>query len=203
MLAYVKAYMVQNEPSAPTGLDGWRRNSAARWEHTRRVLATAQKIARVEGANMDLVSVAAIFHDVAKLNSERDEHAARGAEIAAEYLQREEFPADWIARVDEVIRNHTSSQADVPLEDCVLRDADLLDEVGALGIVWTAMNAGIEAPAYAEARARIAKYDRRTAEKTVQVMSTRAGRALAEQRLAFVNAFIAQLEDECGDLVGE
>ena len=74
-----------------------------------------------------------------------------------------------------------------------------MDEVGAVGIVWTVMNTGIEAPAYAEARARIAKYDRMTAERAVSKMMTRAGREIAEERLKFVDDFIAQLDDEFGE----
>ena len=68
-----------------------------------------------------------------------------------------------------------------------------------MGIVWTVMNTGIEAPAYAEARARIAKYDRMTAERAVAKMTTCAGRGIAEQRLEFINDFIAQLDDEFGE----
>jgi uncharacterized protein len=149
------------------------------------------------------VTIAVIVHDVAKLDSGQDEHAARGAEIAREYLVRAGFSGDWIARVCQVIVNHpaalTFASDHLPVEDHILRDADFMDEVGAVGIVWTVMNTGIEAPAYAEARARIAKYDRMTAERAVAKMTTCAGRGIAEQRLEFINDFIAQLDDEFGE----
>jgi uncharacterized protein len=196
MKAFVRDYLTRNEPSAATGHNAWRRNGAARWAHTLRVLTTAQKIARAE---YDVVMVAAIFHDVAKLDSEQDEHAERGAAIAREYLTRAGFPVDWIVRVCQTVINHVAAlelEERLLLEDRVLRDADHLDEVGALGIVWTAMNTGIEAPSYAKARERFARYDRVTAERIIAQMMTRAGRAIAEKRLEFVNAFIAQLEDE-------
>jgi hypothetical protein len=38
-----------------------------------------------------------------------------------------------------------------------------------------------------------------TAERAVAKMTTRAGREIAEQRLEFVNDFIAQLDDEFGE----
>ena len=202
MKAFVREYLARHEPRAANERNAWRQDGAARWAHTLRVLATAQKIGHAEGADYDVVTVAAIFHDVAKLDSEQDEHAVRGAEIARDYLTRAGFSADWIAGVCQTIVNHVAAlefgDNSLPLEDRVLRDADLLDEVGALGIVWTVMNAGIEAPSYAEARVRIAKYDRATTERAVAKMMTRAGRAIVEQRLRFVNDFIAQLDEEFG-----
>ena len=203
MKAFAREYLARHEPHAANGRNAWRQNGAARWAHTLRVLATAQKIARAEGADYDVVTVAAIFHDVAKLDSEQDEHALRGAEIARDYLTRAGFSADWIARACQTIVNHPAAlefgDKSLPLEDRILRDADLLDEVGALEIVWTVMNAGVEAPSYVEARTRIAEYDRKTAERTVAKMMTRAGRKLAEQRLKIVNDFIAQLDEEMGE----
>jgi len=105
MKAFVREYLTRNELETE-GPNAWRRNAAARWAHTLRVLATAQKIARAEGADYDVVTIAAISHDVAKLDSEQDEHAVRGAEIAREYLVRVGFSGDWIARVCQVIVNH-------------------------------------------------------------------------------------------------
>jgi uncharacterized protein len=203
MKAFVREYLARHDLRAANEHNAWRQTGAARWAHTLRVLAAAQKIARAENADYDIVTVAAIFHDVAKLNSEQDEHALRGAAIAREYLTRAGFSADWIARVCQAIVNHVAAlkfdDHSLPLEDRILRDADFLDEVGALGIVWTVMNMGIEAPSYAEARTRIAKYDRQTAERAVAKMMTRTGREFAEQRLKIVNDFIAQLDEEVGE----
>jgi uncharacterized protein len=66
MMAFVRAYLMRTEANAPEGRSAWRASGTARWEHTRRVLATAQEIARAEGADYDILTVAAIFHDVAK-----------------------------------------------------------------------------------------------------------------------------------------
>ncbi len=202
MKAFVREYLTRSEPNIAAGYSAWRRNGAARWAHTLRVLAAAQQIARAEGADYDVVIVATIFHDVAKLDIDQDEHAERGAAIARDYLTRAGFAAAWIARVCQTIVNHVVALKPgdrLPLEDYILRDADRLDELGALGIVWTVMNTGIEAPSYEEARARIAKYDRATAERAVARLITRTGRAIAEQRLKFIDAFIAQLDAEMNE----
>lgn len=111
------------------------------------------------------------------------------------------FSSDWVARVCRVIVSH--GEQDIgrfSLEEHILRDADLLDETGALGIVWTAMNAGrAEMPSYADARQRIIEHDLRGVERVLGRMATSAGRTLAENRLAVVNSFIAQLEEELGE----
>lgn len=199
MKAFVRDYLVRAESKTISGHNAWRNTGLARWEHTQRVLTTSQKIARAENADYDLVTVAAIFHDVAKFSSTPEEHAARGAIIAAEYLARTGFLANWIKRVGEIISNHTCSSTEkFQLEDCILRDADVLDEVGALSIVWTLMNTGIQTPSYTEARARILKHDRHSAERAVALMLTPTARAIAKERLTFVNNFIAQLEEELG-----
>ncbi|MBI5033145.1 MAG: HD domain-containing protein [Chloroflexi bacterium] len=199
MQAFVRDCLVRTEPKMASGHNSWRNTGLARWEHTQRVLTVAQRIARAENADYDLVTVAAIFHDVAKFESTPDEHAARGAEIAAEYLARAGFSMAWTKRVGEIICNHVVSSAEnFKLEDCILRDADVLDEVGALSIVWTLLNTGIQAPSYAEARERILKHDRHSAERAVALMLTQTGRAISKERLAFVNRFIAQLDEELG-----
>ena len=203
MMAYARDYLARTEAAVITGRNPWRNTAAARWEHTLRVLALARKIARAENADRDLVTAATIFHDAAKLNSSPEEHAARGALVAKEYLTRAGFPADWIARVGEIIASHTRAEGNFALEDRVLRDADILDETGATGIVWTTMNTGIHAPSYVHARENILTHDRHTAERAIALMLTPAGRALAEQRLAFVDQFIAQLDAELEKFLGE
>ena len=199
MLAYVREYLARGGAYGNEKGGAWRQTGSVRFEHIRRVLATAQNIARAEHADLDVVTVAAVFHDVAKLEVDQETHAVRGAEIAAEYLCNEGFSAEWVRRVCAVIATHNCVNASFPLEDRVLRDADLLDETGAMGIVWSSINSGrSENPSYADARARIVQHDWRYAESLEQRMLTRAGRDIAEQRRMFVESFIAELEDELG-----
>jgi len=201
MRAFVREQLIRGAATFVQERSSWRASGEARWDHTRRVVKFAQEIARAEGADYGIVTVAGIFHDVAKLDSEQEAHAVRGAEIAREYLVREGFPADWIERVCQVIVHHPAKHVvpteQMTLEVAVLRDADLLDETGALGILWTAMNAGgLNATSYADARKRIVKHDLDGCKRVIELMLTRTGRAIAEQRLAFVEAFIQQLDAE-------
>ncbi|MFW5917059.1 MAG: HD domain-containing protein, partial [Halorubrum sp.] len=58
-----------------------------RFNHILNVVALATDIAEAEGADVDVVRVAAVFHDVAKLEVDQDVHAEAGARVAREYLK--------------------------------------------------------------------------------------------------------------------
>src|SRR6056297_838045 len=57
-----------------------------RYNHILNVVQLAEEIAEREGANVDVTRVAAMFHDIAKLEAEQDRHAEVGANIARQYL---------------------------------------------------------------------------------------------------------------------
>ncbi len=201
MLACVRDYLSQHQADSVQGYNAWRQNGAARFEHTLRVLALAQRIARAEGADLQIVRVAAIFHDVAKFDVPNKEHAVKSAEIAREFLARIRATQEFASRVYTTIARHNQIDATgFALEDCVLRDADLLDETGALGIVWSCINAGqIPVPTYKDAHESIVQHDQLGAEWVKQQMLTRTGRQIAEQRQTFVAGFLQELDQELKD----
>ncbi len=86
---------------------------------------------------MDVVIAAALLHDVGR-PLERptgQHHAVLSARLAAAVLESVGFPVEKISRVLEAIEGHSYSgggAADAP-EACLLRDADRLDALGALG----------------------------------------------------------------------
>ncbi|PSP45744.1 phosphohydrolase, partial [Halobacteriales archaeon QH_10_70_21] len=60
-------------------------SAAYRYNHILNVTELAAEIAEKEGANVDVTRVAALFHDIAKLEAEQDLHAEAGARVAREY----------------------------------------------------------------------------------------------------------------------
>ena len=58
-----------------------------RYNHILNVTELAAEIADAEGANVDVTRVAALFHDIAKLEADQDVHAEAGARVAREYLR--------------------------------------------------------------------------------------------------------------------
>jgi len=63
-------------------------SSDYRFNHILNVVDLATDIAEAEGADVDVVRVAAVFHDVAKLEAEQDVHAERGVAREADSTPR-------------------------------------------------------------------------------------------------------------------
>ncbi|MDD2282749.1 MAG: HD domain-containing protein [Eubacteriales bacterium] len=139
---FVREYMQTTERPEM----GRRRTASFRWRHTLRVLSTAREIGLTEGANMEVLEIAALLHDVAKLDPRSDEihHAVLGSQIAEEFLHKLNIPEQQLGMIVEAIRFHSldTNQDDLGLETLVLKDADRLDEVGALGIISVGIHAG-------------------------------------------------------------
>jgi len=120
------------------------------WDHTLRVVRLAQRIARAEDADLDVVVTAAFFHDIGR--SAEDEargnlcHADYGAELAGPILHRNGFglTPDQQENVLHCIRSHRFRGRETPatLEAKVVFDADKLDAIGAIGIARAYLFAG-------------------------------------------------------------
>ena len=111
------------------------------WTHVERVLKLALHIGKAEKANLDVIKVASLLHDI----SRRDEmkargsfcHAKEGAKNAAKILAEYEFSPDFTRNVLHCIRTHRfRDRENMPqtLEAKVLFDADKLDCIGAIGV---------------------------------------------------------------------
>jgi uncharacterized protein len=117
------------------------------WEHVNRVYTLARHIAVQEKADQFIVSLAALMHDLGRTVHEESEHAAAfhhadaSVEMATEILVRYEVPVNIREAVLHAIIAHSFSRSVTPttLEAHVVRDADRLDGLGAIGIMRWAM----------------------------------------------------------------
>jgi len=108
------------------------------WGHFDRVRRWALKIARSEGyANLSLVETAALLHDIGLTDMEnRGGHGRRGADMAEHFLKRHcLFGDEEIQEICDSIRLHTTKQKLVSPLAGIIRDADIIDLLGAVGIV--------------------------------------------------------------------
>lgn len=112
------------------------------FDHISRVLNLAEKIGKIEKADLDIIIPAALFHDIvvykgsAKENKEVEESAA----IALKILKSmKEYPQDKISDVIYAISVCSFSKNISPktLEARILQDADLLEATGAVSIMRT------------------------------------------------------------------
>lgn len=111
------------------------------FDHVLRVLATAERIARTEAADVAVVRTAALLHDVAE-SEDRATHHLLGAQRARGLLAG--HPADFVNAVCHAIEAHRFRADPAPrtLEAQVLSDADKLDAIGAIGIARAFAYAG-------------------------------------------------------------
>lgn len=173
-----------------------------RFNHTLNVVALAGKIAREEGADADVTRVAALFHDVAKLDADQDVHAEEGARIAREYLNsRGSFASSFVDRVCGAIEAHSyqGDVSDLSLEAQCLLEADLLDKAGANGVVLMLLRMGYEARTHMDAAAMVDRVYQRGREASSRVESDTA-ESMAHERLKRVRWFREWLEGEVPEM---
>ncbi|PSP27453.1 phosphohydrolase [Halobacteriales archaeon QH_2_65_14] len=169
-----------------------------RFNHIRNVVELAEKIARQEGANVDVTRVAALFHDIAKLEVDQDVHAEEGARIAREYLTtRGDYPQSFIDQVCQSVRDHSyqGDLADLPLETQCLIEADILDKIGANGAALMLLRMGYESRTHMDTAEMVGRVLERGEEARERVRNQTA-KDIADRRLKRVRWFKEWLEAE-------
>ncbi|SDO89323.1 uncharacterized protein SAMN05216196_11254 [Lutimaribacter pacificus] len=195
---------------------GMAQDSAHDLAHLDRVWANAQAIAAGEGgADMDVLCAAAYLHDLVNLPKDAPDRAQAStlsARAAGPHLQTLGFDAQRIAAAQHAIAAHSFSAGIAPEtpEACILRDADRLDALGAIGIarafaVSGALDRALYDPGDPFAATR-APDDQSFAldhwpAKLLRLpdgMTTATGRRLARARIATMLRFARDLADEIG-----
>ena len=168
----------------------------SRFEHTMRVYRWAIKLQSKLGGDLDIIVLAALLHDIGW--DEVRPHGEVGAEIAVDYLDSLGVDPEKIAKIGEIIMMHSDkdTEAELSLECRIVMDADLLDEVGAVGILWDAMATAQEDEAsYKRAYYRIKNFYRINKPK-IKRCKTDAGRVEYNKHMQLIEEFIFQLEKE-------
>ncbi|MFP8954094.1 HD domain-containing protein [Natrialbaceae archaeon A-arb3/5] len=169
-----------------------------RHNHILNVVDLAAEIAREEGADVDVTRVAALFHDVAKLETDQELHAEAGARVAREYLEsRSDYPESFVKQVCRSVEHHSyqGDLDDVTLETQCLIEADLLDKIGANGTALMLLRMGYEARTHMDADTMVERVLERGYDAASRVESDTA-EGIAHQRLKRVKWFREWLEDE-------
>jgi len=183
-------------------------------DHTVRVHRMALWMGARVGADLEVLSAAALLHDVGRRDETNSRgticHARRGGELARDILAGFGFQAEAVERVVHCILTHRYRDGQIPtsLEARILFDADKLDSVGAIGIGRAFLFAGqvgarlhnescsiegtepysVEDTAYREFKLKMSRIKDR--------MLTPLGRQLARDRHEFMEMFFARLESE-------
>jgi uncharacterized protein len=201
MKAFVRDYL---EASVENEEDGGRmrwypwHSATYRFNHIRNVVDLAAEIADEEGADIDVVRVAALFHDVAKLEAEQDVHAEAGADVAREYLESHgEFPSTFVDRVCRIVENHSyqGPVTDLSIEAQCLIEADILDKVGANGAALMLLRTGYESRTHMNAAEMVHRVFERGQDALDRIESD-AAESVAHRRMKRVKWLREWLEEE-------
>jgi uncharacterized protein len=186
------------------------------FDHILRVLALAERIARVEDADREVVRTAALLHDWGRAEAQETsrDHAHVAAERAYNYLVRHGQDPAWTSAVRHAIAAHRFRTQPDPetMEAQVLFDADKLDAIGAIGVARAfayggAHNQRLWAPRDAVDRTRWDKAGDTEAHTPVHEfvvklsrikdrLYTGEGRRIAEERHRYMVAFYDRLDAE-------
>ena len=175
------------------------------WLHTERVRRQAAILARAEGVDPTLAEMAALLHDVGRTQpGPEEEHGARSAAMAAPFLEGLPLDEQERAAVLHAVRWHNSKRDDSHLL-CVLRDADMLDGLGAMGIIRAFMSRS-HLPPYDPGDPFGDNHNRWPALYSSDqflgqmawygYLNTDSARQMAKERHAFMQTFVAQARSE-------
>lgn len=77
--------------------------------HVKYVVEYAKQLAKKLYADIEIVEISALLHDIGRLNSTKENHHIIGAQYAEEYLQTLGYPIEKIKRVKHCIFAHRGS----------------------------------------------------------------------------------------------
>jgi len=193
------------------------------FDHVLRVYHTCERLARLEGADLEILHAAALLHDAEGAapgpGSTRLDHQHASAEFAGRILKEDGWPDERIAAVQHCIRAHRfrdHSEPPASLEAKILFDADKLDVLGAIGAARVIAYATLDGkPFYyppseqflqtgqEEPNEPHSSYHEHLFKlrKVAERMFTASAKALAAERLAYLEGFFERLMAEWrGDL---
>lgn len=181
------------------------------FEHIQRVLATARAIAETEPtANEKIIELAVLLHDVsdAKYATSKDLETAILAQLSLTDKERQQIK-ETIAAVS--YRGGHELEA-TTIEMKIVRDADRLDALGAIGIARAFVFGGAHGSliyddaekahtyeseeAYRSKNGSVVTHFHEKLLKLKNLMTTTYGKQLATQRHEFMAQFLQQLNSE-------
>lgn len=186
------------------------------WWHIDRVRVLANRLGREEGANLFIVELAALLHDIADWKF-HDGDTEVGPRTAAVWLEKNGVDREVVRHVCDIVRTLSFKGAAVPtpmatIEGKVVQDADRLDAIGAIGIARTFAYGGAQGqPMYDPDKAprENAEFDtyQRSDSSTVNHfheklfllkdrMNTESARRLAAGRHSYMKSFLDRFLNE-------
>jgi uncharacterized protein len=173
--------------------------------HQPRLYALAVEVGKGQIYDDDVLFAAAWLHDIGVFLGHRPEdpqalavwdNTAYAMAQAPRILGDLDFPSAKCPAVVEAIRTHQPSGVPTTIEGQILRDADILEQLGAIGIVRTVSKIGRDTrfPDFTSAVASL----RKALETLPRQIHLESARMLAQLRIEVLESFLRQLDAEAG-----
>jgi uncharacterized protein len=171
--------------------------------HQPRLYALTLQVGAGQVYDDDVVFAAVWLHDLGVFIGHRPEdpdllarwdNAAYAVERAPSLLKEMEFPSEKVDAVVEAIRTHQPAAHPATIEGVIIRDADILEQLGAVGILRTVCKIGRDSrfPTFTAAAESLRKA-LATLPAQIRLETTRA---LAQPKIELLQAFLDGLAAE-------
>ena len=199
----VKAYFIDKEGSHD-------------WHHIKRVLELSRKIQAIEGGNKQLVELCALLHDVSDHKYNGGDYELGGA-VARKWVVDAGGSNELANQVSLIVPKISYKGANVedqklPIEGQIVRDADRLDAIGAIGVARAFAYGGSKnrplfnpdikpvmhdsKEAYLNAKTHTVNHFYEKLLKIKDRIETASGKIIANQRHEFMVSFLEQFHSE-------
>ncbi|MHB8127700.1 MAG: HD domain-containing protein [Mobilitalea sp.] len=186
----------------PISSEGKARIQYSRFQHIERVYAWMKRIVSELSPEISIrekeLQIATIFHDAGYgVLEDSKRHAESSTIICRNYLQDHGYENDFILGVEFLVANHSRkdllTKQDTPIELVILMEADLLDDMGALGIVMdTMIESKLEEVTYQKIYEHIVKYT--VKDLQVSPMVTLPGKRFWKEKQNLTEEFVSQFK---------
>jgi uncharacterized protein len=176
--------------------------------HQPRLYALAVRLGQGMEYDDDILFAAAWMHDLGVFLGHRPSDPAELARWnhvpytlarTREQLTGWGFPADKLDGVAEAIRTHQPQDEPEGMEAVLLRDADILEQLGAIGALRALVKVGRDTR-YATFSSVLPVLERAVDELPGKLRLI-SSRCLAEPRIEFLRSLIAAIREEAGELL--
>ena len=174
--------------------------------HQPRLYALATEIGRGMEYDDDILFAAAWMHDLGVFLGHRPEdpeqlsrwdHVPYTISRSRELLAGWGFPLEKLNGVAEAIRYHQVKDDPTTVEGTLLRDADILEQLGAIGILRAVVKVGRDTryPTFSSVLPVLEKAVNQLANQT----RLNPSKVMAQSRTEMVRSFLAAIHQEAGD----
>jgi hypothetical protein len=157
--------------------------------------------------SMDALVLAAYLHNISTIEFGFQDHHVKSAEMAGDFLRKQEVEADLLERVQAILLAHTTvvpaeERHTLPLEARIIYDADKLGRLSGLAVVTSLIEFGARYPNRAVNGDVLCAILRHIEERFVELfqsLNTDPAREMAREKfgntLAFLDGVIEHLND--------